>query len=460
MIAHSAKRLFAAMLVVSLTLSSSASEKLSFWHHQADSRGELLTEIIADYNALGPEMEIEPVFQGNYDDIFRNTRTSLMAGSPPDIAVAYESMIAEYLKFGEVVDLDIYLRDPEIGYSEKEIADFYPAFLELNRFKQFDNALYSFAFTKSLLILYANSDLIAKAGFDGPPQTWEEFREQCSAMKSIGKKGYAMAVDASTMDGMFMSRGAELFDFETSQPLFTEAPVVETFEFLRLMHEEGSLYQIEDQSEEDTKEFYAGRAAFFLRSSTRRPLLQRSIEEKFEWSMNTLPHGEGLEPFTVLYGANICVFATGEERQRAAWEFLKYLALPEITAKWAIGSGYMPVRRSAAELPAMREWIAEHPVNAQVLDLIQYARPEPSPEGWQQVRGAIERTTVDALIARGGKTPEELAHALNVEAAAMLIPVEMRTVSTGITWIVLAVFILCVIVFLVLGRGKGEAARE
>ena len=435
-----------------------AQEELVFWHTQGDDRGELLARLIEDYNASGPPMPVQAIYKGSYDDIFRATRANLIAGNPPDLAIAYESMVNEYMKLREVANLDPLLRDPQIGLTQEEIDDFFPAFLQINRYPQFGGAMLSFAFTKSLLILYANEDLIAQAGFSGPPKTWDEFLEQCAAMRRIGKKGYPIVVDASTLDGMFMSRGAQLLEPDLRTTRFDQPPVVETLRFLRRLAEAEGLYQVDGQSDQDLTEFVQQNAAFFLRSSTRRPTLQKAIGEKFRWSMNLPPHDPGVEPMTVLYGGDICLFPTGEERVRAAWHFLKYFASPEVTARWAAGSGYAPLRRSAAQQPVMQAWFQEHPVNRQVFDLIPYGRSEPTPEGWQQVREVIERTAIDALLGRSGKSAEQLAAELKQEADRILTPVEQRQSRRGATYIALLAVAVVLVLAAMMRRKSAPAS--
>jgi multiple sugar transport system substrate-binding protein len=435
-----------------VTMAAEAPETLIFWHTQGEDRADLLEEIIADYNASGPPMPVEAVYMGSYGDIFQKTRTNLIAGSPPDMAVAYESMVAEYRTQGKVVDLDRLLNDPQIGLDADDMADFHPSFLEQNRYPEFDEALLSFPFTKSLLVLYVNEDRIAEAGFSAAPQTWEEFFEQCVAVKKLGMKGYAFTPDASTLDGMFISRGARLLAPDNRTTLFEEPAIVRTFDFLRRLAAEGGLSQVDGRSDEDLKEFVQQKAAFFIRSSTRRPVLQEQIAGKFRWSMNLLPHDPGIEPMTILYGANICLFDKGEERVRAAWEFIKHFTSTDVTARWALGSGYMPVRRSAEQSPEMLRWFDLHPVNRRIISMIPAARFEPRPRGWQQVRPLIERVTLDAVLARGDKTAEVLAAELKAEADLLLTPAQERQGSRGATYIALAVVVLVFLLILLFRR--------
>ncbi len=450
-----ARLLSAFSFVITLSFCSllTAAEKpLTFWHTQSAERGELLNKIIADYNATNPSISVQATFQGSYDDIYKKTKANLVARTPPDLVVAYESYIRDFQRLYSVVDLEPLIKQPKSGLSQAELDDFFPIYLETNRYPDLGNKMLSFPFTKSLMILFANEDMIKQAGFDHAPSTWSEFEKQCLAMKSIGKKGYALDTDASTLDGMFMSRGATLLDDQKRTTNFDHPGVVQTFDFLHNLVQQGGAYQIDALRDEDVREFTDGNCAFFIRSSTRRPTVERDVAGKFKYSMNPLPAGEGQKPMTVLYGANICVLASNPQRAQAAWAFIKYFTSPEVTARWAVGSGYLPVRRSAAEAKIMQEFFAAHPNDHQVFEMIALARPEPTPTGWQTVRTYIQQAANDAIIGRGSKTPQQIAQDLKQRSNAVLYPPTPGQSSgkispTAVVGVVLLIIIAVILVF-------------
>ncbi|MFO7898625.1 MAG: ABC transporter substrate-binding protein [Planctomycetota bacterium] len=416
------RTLLAALTGLVLTTSGALGAKpepLQFWHTQAQENAELLQKIVDDYNATGPPIPVKLVYSGGYSALFRKVRVAIPTGKLPDLVVAYESMVAEYIQSDAGVALDPYIHDPEIGLSKESFADIFPSILENNRYAAFGNKFYTFPFTKSLLMFYYNLDLIRKAGFEKRPETWKEFREQCRAMKKkLDKGGYAISVDASTVDGMIMSYGGEIVTPDGRRALFDKPPAVKTFTLIHDLCKQGGAYQIDRENYGDRKDFVSRNCAFFLRSSTTRPFIQDDIQGRFDWDMGVIPHGEGVEPVTVLFGANVAVMKTGEERQRAAWQFVKYFASTPVTARWSIGTGYLPVRRSAAQRPEVKAFFAADRRNRRAFDALEVARAEPGVLGWQEVRGKIEEAESDAI---GGRVPpEQIARKLNEQANAIL----------------------------------------
>lgn len=389
---------------------------LIFWHTQSQDNAVLLQEIVDEYNATDPPMEVSLRYVGGYTELFRKVRATIATNKmPPDLVVAYESMVAEYIELGAAVALDDYIADPEVGLPPADLADIFPGILAGNRYPTYGNRYYTFPFTKSVLMMYYNRDILKQAGLSGgPPETWDEFRETCKAVQATGKQGYALSVDASTIDAMVMSFGGEVLDESNRRALFDSPASLAAFKLIHGMARDGLCYQIDRRSYGDRKDFASGLCAFMIRSSTTRPYVEKDIEGRFDWDMAVIPHAEGVAPVTVLFGANVAVLKTSPERQLAAWRFVKYFSSSEVTAKWSMGTGYLPVRASAAETPAVRAFFEERPRNRRAFDALAHARTEPGVAGWQAVRTQIELAESDAV--RNRIPPKEIAEKLNREA--------------------------------------------
>ena len=153
--------------------------EITFWHTQSSKNADVLKEIISNFNRENSDVKITAQYTGGYTDLYRKMRASVSGGNMPDLAVAYESMVAEYASAGVVEPLDGYVRHGEYALSDEEVEDIFPGYLETNRFEEFSGKLLSFPFTKSNLMMYYNLDMIKKAGFKDRPTTWEEFLVQC-----------------------------------------------------------------------------------------------------------------------------------------------------------------------------------------------------------------------------------------------------------------------------------------
>ena len=368
---------------------------LEMWHSQKRQNEDTLKAVAERFNAANPRYEVRLSNFADYTALFQKLRLAAQGNTLPDLGIAYESMVAEFMQVDVVVPLDDYLTDPEHGLSKEEQDDIFPSFLASNRYPEFGGKLLSFPFTKSLLMLYYNADILRAAGHAKPPTTWKEFVQQCRDVKTkTGKTPFAYSRDPSSFDSITLSFGGKLAVDDGARSGLGSAEAVRTFELLHTLVHDGLATVIPVKSDDDRLFFANNRCAFILRSSTTRSYMRKDIvdekgHDRFEWNMACPPVGEGQPKRTVLYGGNIVVFKSTPIRQRGAWEFIKFFVSPQSTAEWSVSTGYLPVRRSAADTKTLQDFFAEHPRNRAAFDTIPYGLREPSVAGWQEIRNHI-----------------------------------------------------------------------
>jgi multiple sugar transport system substrate-binding protein len=390
---------------------------LQFWHTRRGSQEKALEALCDEFERNQPGIDVVPQYQGGYGDLIKKIRASIIAKSLPAMTVAYEDNVTEYAKNGVVLPLDPLLKDPSLGLTDAELADIPAPYLETDRSSQSASPLLSFPFTKSNLVLYYNKTLMAKAGLKAPPATWAELERQAAVITAqTGKPALSFASDASTLDGMIYSFGGEIVDADGRRTLFDQPPMVKTLELLQRMAKARTL--AEATGDDAVSMFGSQLSAFTMNSSAGRAAMEEQIKDAFEWDLTVIPHAEGVKPVTVMYGPNICIFKSTPEVETAAWRFVKYFVSPETTARWARETGYLPVRKSAAESPEMVEFYRKNPRAAHVYEVLQYARGEPNLLGWQEVRAELEKTASN--VVGSGTSPATAAVELKKTADRIL----------------------------------------
>src|SRR5699024_9335373 len=63
-----------------------------------------------------------------------------------------------------------------------------------------------------------------------------------------------------------------------------------------------------------------------------------------------------------------------QERQDACAELFRFLAQPEKSAEWHIGTGYVPIVQAAQETQGVKDLVAENPNYAVALNQLENAR--------------------------------------------------------------------------------------
>jgi ABC-type glycerol-3-phosphate transport system substrate-binding protein len=384
------------------------------WDRQTTDTGGLLRELVAGFNAARPGLPVKVEYAGTYPDIFRKVSASIQAGVLPAMAVSYESMTVEYIPTGAALELDPFINDPKEGLTPDELDDFFPAALQPNRYTDFGGKMYSFPLFKSIPMLYYNRRVMAKAGLTEPPATWGEFLDQCRKIKAAtGKPAYAVSVDCSTVDAMIFSRGGDVV--RGRETLFDSPQAVEVFEFYATLAREGLAYQTPPSTFQDNEALTKDEVAFSIRTSSSRSAIMLLMDnDKTRWGMARIPQTDPAHPGTVLFGPNVTIFNTTAEQKAAAWAFAKWFTSAEISARWAAGTGYLPVRKSAMDRPEMKKLFDEWECNRAPFDCLSFARSEPNITGWQQVRDIVTRTLSEVLS--GSREPREAAISLKSAA--------------------------------------------
>ncbi len=370
---------------------------LTFWEPFALDRpqGLLLGEMVRDFEAGNPDVMIEIVAKGGYTGIHSAILAQLPDGELPDVAVAFPSMIAEYATADVVVPLEPYLYDPEVGFTSEDLADIQPGYLEAGRFPAQGGRILAFPFDQNAVGMWVNETLLAQAGWSHPPVTWAEFEQACfDVLAYTGVGCYPFVESVSTFNAWLYSRGGQQLDEKGQRALFNGPAGVESLTLLRRLIDAGLAWRPQEPYG-DYVAFSNGQAAFTF-SSTGNSLLYADEYQgalargtpPFQWRQTMIPQADPANPATALYGTSFFILRSDPERQRAAWRFIRWFTDTDQTARWAADLAAMPVRFSA--LAVMTDTLEAHPFfQAQVEEILPYARPEPAVAAELEIRDLL-----------------------------------------------------------------------
>jgi ABC-type glycerol-3-phosphate transport system substrate-binding protein len=369
-------------------------------------QGLLLAEMIRDFQAENPDIQVEIVPKAGYVGIDGAMLAALSGDgetSLPDLAVAFPSMIAAYAQAGAVVSLDAYLLDPDWGLTAEDLAAIPSGSLEAGRLPGFGRQLMAFPFTDNAVGMWVNDSLLQQAGWDHAPATWAEFEQACyDVVAQTGVGCYPYIESVSTFDAWLYSRGGRQLDEANRQALFNRPAGVESLALLRRLIDAGLAWRPQE-TYGDYVAFANGQAAFTFSSTGNsrlyadayRVAVQNGLAP-FRWHQALIPQADPANPATALYGASFFIVQTpGEpsptgdpERQRAAWRLIRWFTDRPQAARWAAELEAPPVRITALEV--MTDTLAAYPfVQTQVEAILPYALPEPALPAEYEVRDLI-----------------------------------------------------------------------
>jgi ABC-type glycerol-3-phosphate transport system substrate-binding protein len=182
---------------------------LQVWHAFSGAAGGVFTDQVAGFNAANEwGIVVTQTGYGDYTTLFDAVNTALESGGTPDLVAALPEQTLSWDASTSVVDLSPYLSDPTWGLGRLGIADFPPVFWAQDKL---DGKQLGVPAQRSARFLFYNQTWAHELGFDNPPATADEFRQQvCAANASFRTNAspHELANDLLLAAGLRRRRGS------------------------------------------------------------------------------------------------------------------------------------------------------------------------------------------------------------------------------------------------------------
>lgn len=255
-----------------------------------------------------------------HGEMQRRLFTALASGAGPDVLAVDFGWVAGFAKAGFLEDLtdDV---DPE---------DYVRAAFESGSVV---GGQYSLPLYTDNLALWVNNEMLAEAGHDAPPATWDELRTISKDMAALGEDKFGLSLGSSHW-GVYQwypfiwQNGGEIIDGEGDVRV-AEPEAVEALDFLTSLHlEDGSIpanVLTARSWDEVNAPFIQERAGMLITGDWGLgPILAANPD--LDFSIHPLPAAD--ERATIIGGYHIAVNAATEHRD-AAVEFVKSITGPD-----------------------------------------------------------------------------------------------------------------------------------
>lgn len=338
--------------------------EVKFMHVFGGERGEAIGSVVEAFNASQDEVVVtHENVPGWYGGLLERLQQLAVADQLPEVAIMGLSS-SNYMREGlDIVSVADYIeRD---GYSTDDFI------LEMRRLAQDSDTGEQFAlpYAISTPLIYVNKDLMREAGIDASqaPETWMELREWARVAHEThdDAHGIAFQLDFDTwqFQQLLESFGGRMADAESEEVLFNgEAGMRVMDMWLGMMHEDGSWPNISGSEAADN--FTNGSLAMIVATTGNLARFNRNAD--FDLGILLLPEHDDArrrnERRIPAGGSNIYIMPTTEEKQDAAWEFIKFALSPESTQVIVEELGYMSPRQSlVAEDGLLSDFVEENP---------------------------------------------------------------------------------------------------
>ncbi|OYD13656.1 hypothetical protein CH333_10580 [candidate division WOR-3 bacterium JGI_Cruoil_03_44_89] len=408
-------------LLVGCSRGNNGVTEVKFWHVMGGPLGKALNELIDEFNEENPGIHIASVSMGNYQALTQKIMASILAGNPPTIAQVYESWTSSLMRADAIQPIEDFIRG-EDGLSDEEISDIFPVFIRDNTW---DGRFITIPFNKSVTTYFYNMDMFEDDGIERFPDTWDEFVEVAKRLtKDIDGDGEpdvwgtAFPVSATMFEQILYAKGGQLLSPDEKHPMFQCEEGIEAIEFIHdLIYTHDVAYLTTGYEHQD--DFIAGNVAMISGSSVSYSFIR---EAKPSFRMGLAPPPGDKKKAVFIAGTNVAIFRnSGEKEKEAAWKFLKWFTSSEIQARWAIVTGYLPIRESTLELPDVRKHLQAVPGLKDVWASLDYALIEPRAPGWLVGRRLLSDIGIEPVLRGGMGVKESFARcAKEIERALAL----------------------------------------
>ncbi len=417
------KRTAAAAAIFAVTAPALAETELTMFYPVAvgGALTKIVDGIVADFETANPDIDVNAIYAGNYNDARVKALAALQSGDPAQLSVMFSIDVHELMDLDAIVPFDDVVTSDE----EKQWLDsFYPALMENGKV---DGKTYGVPFQRSTIVMYYNKDMFREAGLDPekPPTSWEELAEVGAALTKKNADGNvetwgAMIPSTGYQYWMFgaltKQQGRVLMNQEGNETYFNDPKVVDALNFWKDL---GSKHAVMPEGiiEWGTlrQNFLEEKTAIMWHSTGNLTTVKNNAT--FDFGVAMLPAGSELGSPTG--GGNFYIFKDATEEERAAsLKLIRFMTSPEQAEKWSIETGYMGVSPAAYDTPELAEYVKTFPPAAIARDQLQHATAELSTHQAGRVRKLLDDAIQSVLS--GQSTAEEALDSAQKQAERIL----------------------------------------
>lgn len=389
--------------VVALGLSTPAHAETELTMYYPIAVGGALTEvvdgIVGEFEAANPDIKVNAIYSGNYDDTRVRALSALNSGEPAQLAVMFS--IDAY----DLIEQDLIVPFDDVVEDKDWLDSFYPALMANGKI---EGKTWGIPFQRSTIVAYYNKDMFREAGLDpeSPPTTWYD-------LISMGKKltkgeTYGIMIPSTgypywMFQALAIQNGKEVMSGDGLTTSFDDSAVVDTLEFWKSLSADHGVMP-EGTVEWGTlrQAFLEGQTAMMWHSTGNLTAVKKNA--KFDFGVAMLPGNKRLGSPTG--GGNFYLFKdTSDEEKAAALKLIKFMTSPEQAAAWSIATGYMGVSPAAYETDSLKAYTKEFPPALVARNQLEHAVAEFSTFETARVRDGLNNAIQSALT--GAKEPAE-----------------------------------------------------
>jgi multiple sugar transport system substrate-binding protein/sn-glycerol 3-phosphate transport system substrate-binding protein len=379
-----------------------------------------MTAIVDDFNNTNEYgITVVPVDQGRQGDLEDAVNAAIASGDLPNVTPGFANALANWHSVGVIRPINEFLDDPMYGLSAEEQDALYAGPYGQGTLP--DGSQIGLAIHQSANVLFYNKTWAEELGFENPPATSAEFKEQaCAAAEANasdddpdndGTGGLVHFPGASNIASWVFAFDGDIVNESRDAYTLDTQTMMDVALFLNDLQASGCTFATDSFPNPEM----ATRKALFTTSSTAGiPFQAAAFEDAGNddtWVLLPFPGPAGTLA-TNAFGQLIGIVGTTPEQDLASWIWLSHFTSPDVQAQWINSSAYFP-SQSTTE-PLLTDYAADNPIWSLGLALSALGKSEPNIPAHGAVRGAIQ----DAFFAVADAADEAAIQAILDELQA------------------------------------------
>jgi sn-glycerol 3-phosphate transport system substrate-binding protein len=373
-----------------------------------------------DFTKANPTIKINTVYAGGYADVLKKIQTEVGGGgSTADVAIMLSTDLYTLADNGLVVSFDDLIKGDTTG--DAWVKDFYPGFMANS---QANGKTWGIPFQRSTPVLYYNKDLFKEVGLDPtkPPTTFKEMADMAQKLTKADGSRWGIKIPSDGFpywlyQGFAISNGQNVVGDAANKVFFNTPAATEGLKnFVSLVNDYKAMPKGVIVWSDTPKDFISGNAAMIYHTTGSLTTILGGA--KFDVGVSFLPAGsKGYGAPTG--GGNLYIMKkSSPEKQKAAYQFIKFLTEPARLADWTTVTGYVAPRKAAWDTDALKKLVADKPQYAVARDQLQYASKELATHEGATVQQILGKAVQSAVT--GDKDPAKALDDAQKEADKLL----------------------------------------
>jgi multiple sugar transport system substrate-binding protein len=364
---------FAFLSACSSYASDSGRVTVTFWHGmESGINNKILQAKVDEFNARHPDIFIDAQVYGAADQLGPKLDAAVAGKTPPDLLWWSPAFFPKYAEADALRNIDEFIAQDQ-SFRRDDVYDY------LWELGTFEGRIYVTPFSANNLGLYYNKKMLSAAGVTQPPQTWDEFKLAARKLTRDGVYGFQIPVGTSewtvwTWQCFLWQAGGEILTPDKKRAAFNSSAGVAALDFWRSLFNEKLANFSETDAGYKPDNILAGRIAMTING----PWNYSGLKEQKEVEIGVFPLPKKERAATNIGGESLFLFRTNARRERAAWEFMKFVMSPDFQVDWAMNTGYLPVSKSAASSEKYQAFLRANPFIKAYNDQMPAGRTRPS----------------------------------------------------------------------------------